>query len=131
MNRTSGAFLVPARSSSPSPSIQTPGHAVALFLQLPDFLFQHVVFRYGLPKDSSESVHGSSPLMRQDEYRPIPSPPLIVYGCACVVGLGSQFGLQVGDQSRSIFSAKVFEAGSIVAGEQLSNVCLVIVCFSA
>ncbi len=57
-----------------------------------------------------------------------PVPPLIVYGCACVVGLCGDLGLQVPDQLRCGFAGKVFEAGNLEAGKQLANVCFLIVC---
>src|SRR5208283_686531 len=123
-------FLVFARSSSPPPSIQTPCHAVALSLELPDSLFQHALFRYGLPKDSSESVHSSPPSVRRNADKPIPPRPWF-YGCSGLVSLSSYLGLQVADQLRCGFTGKVFEAGNLKAGKHLPNVCLVIVCSSA
>ena len=60
--------------------------------------------------------------MWQDEYRPIPPRPLVVYGCVGLVGLCSDFGLQVAYQLRGGFSGKVFKAGNLEAGKHLSNV---------
>ena len=57
-----------------------------------------------------------------------PVPPLIVYGCVCLVGLCSDLSLQVPDQLRCGFTGELFKAGNIEAGKHLSNVCFLIVC---
>ncbi len=98
----------------------------------PQYVYRILVqFCYGFPKDSGESVHSSPPPIWRNADRRIPSRLLIVYRCACVVGLSSDLGLQVPDQLRCGFAGEVFKAGNVEAGKHLCYVGIVIVCPSA
>lgn len=71
------------------------------------------------------SFHGGT---RTHLSRPAPLIFMVVF---VLVALSSDLSLQVPYQLRGGLAGKVFKTGNLEAGKHLSNVCLVIVCFSA
>jgi len=59
------------------------------------------------------------------------APPLVVHSAVCKLLLSGDFGLQVSNQLGGSLTGKFFKAGNIETSKHLSNVGVLIVCFSA